>query len=122
MTRQEMFTRAVVGLRNQGFRQARMPDPEPTGFEEDETVCAYLAANGDRCAWGHVDPIEDLVGVNGSVLKLHNDGIGIAADLDDDGLLFANRLQLAHDRGYTPTEMEEKLRKVGVDYNLEWPA
>jgi len=111
MTIQEMFSKAVVGLRGQGFERALRADGG----------CAYLTVDGRRCAWGHVDTDLDLH-ADGSVKTLRNIGEGLAGELDDEGIRFALDLQNAHDSAHNPEMMEGNLREVAIQYGLEWPA
>ncbi len=106
MTRQEMFNKAVRGLRSQGFRRCT----------DDLGRCLYSDNNGRHCAWGWVDEASwDAVG---TVRMLP---AGIAATLNDDDLDWAVRLQSCHDKHDSPAGMEEVLRKFADDFNLTWP-
>lgn len=114
LTKQEMFDRAVSGLRAQEWRRAM----SGSGID-----CEYLAPNGDRCAWGHVD--HSSAGNYGDVEDLNRDGIGLASELAQDELDFAMELQMAHDRGYEPCLMRQRLLDVALDHGLtvpEWLA
>jgi hypothetical protein len=58
-----------------------------------------------------------------NVWGLRQDGIGLAAQLDDSGMEFAEKLQHAHDdAAMVPGKtMEELFRGLGQEYNLTWP-
>lgn len=118
-TRQEMFNRAWLGLKEQGFERC----VDKLGH------CVYTGERrGDvqyRCAWGHVDP-DGTEGLEGSVEDLAVDGAGLAARLDQSGMMFAMALQAAHDletRG--PSQLpplEVRLRDFARAYKLEVPG
>lgn len=119
LTNQEMFDRAVKGLRAQGWEPARLQGEG----------CKYSLPTDDggelRCAWGHVDP---SLGpdIGGTVMTLRRLKIGLAAELDDDGETFAWTLQVAHDgvaaHMLAPkVHMEKKFRELGVNAGLTWP-
>lgn len=121
-TRQEMFNRAVRGLRAQDWRKAA---PK---FHEPGPGCQYLTAGGDRCAWGHVDP--ENTGdtqLGGTVNALRDKGIGLAALLPVEDMGFAVDLQRAHDNvdnADCPSNkeaMQTALRNVAEAYNLIYP-
>lgn len=135
MTEQEMFTKAVVGLRAQGW--ARAVVHQPTG----EVSCVYHdKATGRRCAWGHVDPegTQDLsTDFNGpdlvqlvfsksvpigytNVTRLHAEKRGVAGTLTMSEVQFARNLQSCHD-GAVDGQLEERFREFGKTYALTWP-
>lgn len=112
MKKQEMFEKAVVGLRSQGFERCQVNGESVYGHE------------GRHCAWGWVDPIVSSKPhycryfVNG----LMADGIGVAAGLDLVGITFARQLQWCHDDSMTPATMERRLKQLGEREGLTWPA
>lgn len=116
-TIQEMFDKAVRGLAAQEWRRS-------TTWEGGTEVCVYLASNGDRCAWGHVDP-EGTEGGDGNVYSLKRWGRGLAAILDSEGLGFAKQLQMAHDRGQhcdtSPLGVRNAFMALGQKCDLVWP-
>ena len=100
-TRQEAFDRAYLGLRSQGFDQA-------TGTPQG---CVLLDSKGNRCAVGHL-------------LEKPSLNQGFTADsvaLTQHDTHFYDSLVRAHDYGTTPTEMEQMLRQVAAEFNLEVP-
>lgn len=116
---QEMFDRAVRGLRAQGFRRSAIGD-------DRGAVCHYELRDPQgtvlRCAWGHVDP--SIHGdVKGSVDTLRGNAIGLATLLrvDDGSLEFARALQAAHDDHPDPSVMEAAFRDLGRQGWLSWP-
>lgn len=109
MTKQEMFNRAFLGLKGQGFAQSKYG-----------AFCVYQSPDGKRCAWGHVDPSltkEHRTGVRG----LFEDQIGVAATIDVKDLIFVERLQDAHDRATSPNHMDDNLMMLANQYDLEIP-
>lgn len=112
LTRQEMFDRAYLGLAGQGFAQAKI-----------DGGCVYLAPDGTRCAWGHVDTSLTSHYQCG-VTWLREDCIGIAGNLTADDLKFAVALQNAHDdkRSADPATMQTFLHTLATDYGLTVPA
>lgn len=116
-TIQEMFDKAVRGLAAQEWRRS-------VKWEGHREVCVYLAPNGDRCAWGYVDPVGAVDG-GGDVYCLNDDGIGLAALLDSEGLDFANQLQMAHDCGQhgdtSPLGVRNAFMALGQECDLVWP-
>ena len=116
LTKQEIFDRAVRGLRSQGFKRAwQASESHPS-----EGYCKYLTSDGLRCAWGWVDQslgTED----HGDIWTLRWRGIGLAASLDGDLALFARRLQAVHDLAKDHLEMETELRSFAKAQNLTWP-
>lgn len=117
LTLQEMFDKAVRGLYRQGWAQAM-----------DDNTCVYEAADGKRCAWGHVDTgLAHPDNKGGSVYNLEYTRRGIAASLPAilGGLRFAGDLQAAHDNGgdpLDPARMIMRLKSVAERYGLTWPS
>lgn len=112
MNIQEMFNRAVIGLRSQGFERCRTPD---------EGGCAYSNSDGTKhCAWGWVD---STLGpeVESYIDNLAERRIGVAGDLNLRELDFARQLQQAHDDSKTPDSMQQSLRGVARIWSLQFP-
>lgn len=112
LSKQEMFDRAVSGLRSQGFE--RCVNAHGEGVYADD--------NGRHCAWGWVD-----TSVRGDqstyyVADLATDKIGLAPGLTLEELEFANSLQWCHDTSDLPIVMERRLRRLGEREDLTWPA
>jgi hypothetical protein len=105
---QEMYNRAVIGLRSQNWERA---------VDEDGN-CVYCTTGGAHCAWGWVDPAETK-GKFGSVATMKDCGVGIAAGLSDVQLTFALALQSTHDSKLPG--MEARLRDLGHRWRLDWP-
>lgn len=109
MTRQEMFTRAVHGLKSQGWVRSVAAGR-----------CSYDNGNGKRCAWGHVDP-----SLSGSdlrdILSLHQDKVGVAGALLAEDLTFVCHLQSAHDLSREPQVMAMEFQALATQYNLTFP-
>lgn len=102
-----MFDRSVRGLRSQGFRQAR-------GDGVTQADYKYVNDAGMRCAWGWVD--DALTAAHsGTVMSL---GVGVAATLGDEDLVWARDLQRVHDNNSYPVAMEVKLRQFAVTHEL----
>lgn len=114
LTRQEMFDRAFIGLRSQGFQRC----------VDDTATCVYHGRNGTHCAWGWVDPDGTPHGNSGGgVLTLRVAHRGLAARLSEDDLEFAVDLQSVHDSGWarSTVQMEPRLRDFASKYNLTVP-
>lgn len=111
MTRQEMFDKAVRGLRSQGFWRCVTP----------EGGCAYTSDCGTKhCAFGWIDTSltrQETRFVSGLI----RDGVGVAGKLDAADYEFVGDLQQAHDDSFTPKTMQERLRRVAARYNLTYP-
>lgn len=111
ITIQEMFNRAYLGLRSQGFERC---------MSDDRDRCCYLNYKGMRCAWGWVDT--DLTSFDErNVTELAEHCTGIAGELDKDGIIFAQELQEAHDYGASPPVMMNNLQQLVNKYNLTIP-
>lgn len=122
MTKQEMFNKAYIGLRAQEWRQA--VDTNGAG------ACTYLAPNGDRCAFGHVDPEGTVIGGKprtGTVWALRSEPGSIVPTLSSEEFEFAQRLQRAHDaagQSYNRTteqDMEYRFEELAREYGLTIP-
>lgn len=111
MTIQEMFDRAYLGLKAQGFERAINSDGG----------CFYQTLDGKRCAWGHVDhsvPANTPANMYG----LRYFGVGLAAQLEHPEFMFAVSLQGTHDTSNTPKEVEEALLVLAKTYRLVVPG
>jgi hypothetical protein len=109
LSKQEMFNRAYLGLRSQGFVRC----------VNKEGYCRY-SDNGKHCSWGWVDQNLDE-NRTGSVYNLNRMHIGEASLLDDEHLKFANDLQNAHDHADEPNIMKSDLHSLAITYNLKVP-
>ena len=111
-TIQEMFDRAVIGLRSQGFERCA----------DVYGQCCYADGKGRHCAWGWVDT--ELTSEIGGIGTLSNAGTGLAKDLTHEEVAFVSKLQCAHD-GSSPllreTGMEPRLRALADQYGLDYP-
>lgn len=124
---QEMFNRAWRGLKAQNWRKAMDEWNWPyAGIKRLD--CSYLSPNGDRCAWGHVDP-EGTIDSNGTpragdVTSLRHNGFGLASRLTrgEPGLDLAIALQNAHDSAQNDKDMESRMREVADQFLLDVPA
>ena len=112
ISKQEMFDRAVSGLRSQGFERCQV---------NGESV--YGDSEGRHCAWGWVDPVVSTKPeyCRYFVTGLMTDGVGLAASQDLTGIAFATQLQWCHDDSRTPSTMERRLRQLGEREELVWP-
>lgn len=119
ITKQEMFNRAVRGLRSQGFERC-MSNPGPDLDPEP----VYNDGNGRHCAWGWVDRSIGPEAKNNAffVEDLALEGVGIAKSLTTDLLAFGRNLQWCHDDSPTPAVMERRLRRLGEREGLKWPT
>lgn len=117
LTRQEMFNRAFVGLRSQGFTQSLEAG--------SDTQCAYSSQALDgtvkHCAWGWVDPTISYIHEGKNVSRLVAAGIGLAAAVLPSDVNFVERLQCCHDNQLAPTEMEAALRRLAAEFGLAIP-
>lgn len=111
MTKQEIFTKAVLGLASQGFNRCR----------DTNGACVYHdPKTGWHCAWGWVDPsLDDQICGNIYCLREHDRGLAMQLRADD--LPFVSDLQDAHDGAETPIVMRKRLENVAVRYGLTWP-
>lgn len=108
MTNQEIFDKAVRGLRGQDFETCA----------KDGICVLFDPDTGMRCAWGHVDPENTKGHSNGTVEELVKARVGVAATLTTDQVEFGTALQIAHDRSDTPHEMVGRLRALATQFNL----
>ncbi len=107
-SRQEMFDRAFVGLRSQGFKQAKA---------RCGAKCAYLdVTTGFRCAWGWVD-----TALTYQVEPVRSLSRGIATTLSPADLNWAMELQDCHDSANSPGEMKRLLLSHAAFYDLTVP-
>ena len=120
-TLQEVFDDAYRGLAAQGFRRSiHIPQIGVT-----KPSCAYVSADGCRCAIGHlmtsdeitrfghvVAPVEELMAYQDFHQKLAD--AASAEDLD--------QLQEAHDLSQTSDDMQERLRLYAVAHGLTIPS
>jgi hypothetical protein len=114
-SRQEMFDRAVRGVRSQGFQQC-----------SNGASCRYRHMRADgtvmRCVWGWVDPEGTESDPCGTVFFLRENKVGLAATLSEEDAEWARGLQVAHDGASEKVgDMESRLRRFGTDHGLVWP-
>lgn len=108
-SRQEMFNRAYLGLKSQGFNQCMI-----------DGTCVYNGPNGQHCAWGWVDTVPDRH--NGvSVGTLAFRGIGLAARLSLDDLNWADKLQACHDQAFDARAVKVRLETFAAKCDLTIP-
>jgi len=118
MNRQEIFTKAYLGLASQGFIRA---------VDEDEQVCAYRTENGLKCAIGHCISDElyssDLEGETPcpSYEKQFRHALGLTTQLTGEDLFFLSSLQDCHDSVDNPEEMKLNLEEFARGHSLEVP-
>lgn len=110
MTRQEMFNKAFLGLKSQGFQQC---------LNLAKETCVYNGPNGTHCAWGWVDPtIPAQFNEDTSLETLKHKGVGLAATLRPGDLIFAENLQDIHDENEMPHKMEQALLEFAKNEDL----
>ena len=123
LNRQEAFDRAWKGLESQGWKTAEVETPPNLRMYPGQTHCLYLTPDGCRCAWGWVDPEATgaLQGDDafGSVFRLREQGVGIAARLKYDDAEWARSLQKVHDSG--PHFLKRRLRGFAREHGLAFP-
>jgi hypothetical protein len=120
LTIQQMFDRAYIGLKSQNFDKSMdVPGRAPW--------CLYSSKDKYgtpmHCAWGWVDTqmAENPSNEGAQVASLRARRIGIAATLNEHELVFAVKLQAAHDgtnSHYASQEMPERLEKLRLEYSL----
>lgn len=107
-----MFDKAYIGLASQDFEQC---------YNDEADSCLYSDNNGHHCAWGWVDLSLGNEIINTTVKDLNEIGIGIAATLDEEQLLFATKLQIVHDNYSCPFVMRCYFNRLAREYNLTIP-
>lgn len=108
MTKQEMFDKAVRGLRSQQWQVC-----------VDDAGCSYDNGRNEHCAWGWVD--EATWGKTGTVMSMRKGNIGIAPKLSPDALNFAMKMQRTHDCSASGSMLEDTFRALGNTHDLVWP-
>ena len=122
MDKQEIFNKAYLGLKSQGFAKSF-----------DGKVCLYRDTEGRKCAVGYLIPDElysvDMEGWVVSILVERFPEIAkILGVQDSDGpipvsfLSFLDELQMCHDFGHTPEKMEKNLQDFAHDCSLTVPT
>lgn len=113
MTRQEIFNKAYLGLKSQGFKQS-----------EWAGSCKYNGPNNTHCAIGWVIPdLPENYTIGAIAWTFPEKLIGVIAEnLEELDQLrpFLQDLQIAHD-GYDPQTMKWKLERLAKMYELEIP-
>lgn len=114
MTHQEIFDKAWLGLKAQGFKRA---------WDESHQQCVYRAPDGLRCAIGHCIPdevydpeMEKLGAINGLLGEFTLGGIFYGVDV-----YWLIRLQACHDDCDGAQDMEEALRFFAAAWQLTIP-
>lgn len=109
MNRQEIFDKAVAGLRSQGFEKSM-----------DHGTCSYRADDGKKCAIGwlikdeNYDSTIEGRGANSSeVIEMTR-----LDPVDEKDELFLAELQQMHDYSKSPENMRERLHMFAGWYNL----
>jgi hypothetical protein len=115
---QEAFDKSVAGLARQGFQRAM----------RSETMCAYLAPNGFKCAVGHLDDANVLADMHGSWDSLNKAGeaqltppFPHSSEVRISSETFMRELQNAHDSATAPAQMRLYLYGVAVRFDLVPP-
>ena len=110
LTQQEIFNKAYAGLKAQGFNRA-VRDTGPLA------ICQYRGEDGLKCAIGHLIPDEKyeegLEGLCASVPEVRDASGTSGVDWN-----FLDDLQVCHDEGNTPEDMERLLKRFAADYEL----
>lgn len=119
--RQKTFNKAYRGLKAQGFKQAGRMKKNYDG--EEAFDCQYRGDNGMKCAIGHCIPDS----------KYHNqlEGDGARSEklclvmgykYGSGDAVWANDLQMIHDRNSQPELMQEALIAFAKAHELTVPA
>ncbi len=110
-TRQELFTLAWNGLKDQGFQPSLMASGDD---------CAYRGKDGRKCALGHC--------MTDEAYKPSMEGLGAyspiimsACGISDADSYFADCLQICHDTASGPEHMERSLRDFARGQGLSVP-
>lgn len=123
MDKQEIFNKAYLGLKSQGFERSSV-----------EECCLYRDPSGRKCAIGYLIPDElysenmERYGFANSLVKRFPEIAKILGVQDSDYsipisfLSFLDELQMCHDLGHTPEKMEEKLQDFAHNYSLTVPT
>ena len=121
MTKQEIFDTVLHALRKQG-RASVKTHPED-GIPTD--MCVYRAANGDKCAAGHLIP-DDLYDPKMEdktfIYVSKSFGTGCALGMDSSDVEFVGLLQNAHDDYLTKglEHWELQMESVAARYSLTY--
>jgi hypothetical protein len=111
LTRQELFTNAVVGLAAQNWVKS--------SSSESPGDCLYRGPGGLKCAVGFSIPDEsytrDIEGM-GAKKALLRAGEGVYLG---HGSIWA--FQQLHDRADSPEQMKQNFIDYGKEYYLKWP-
>jgi hypothetical protein len=111
LTQQEIFNRVYTGLKAQGFKRSL------SGPDDAVSRCRYRGEDGLKCAIGHLIPDEKyeegLEGLCASVVEVRNASGTSGIDWN-----FLDDLQVCHDEGNTPADMERLLKRFAADYEL----
>lgn len=128
-TRQQMFNEAYKGLKDQGWRRSIEADP-------NHPVCLYRGVDGCKCAIGQLIPDDKYfiemegAGTLPDFIDIHNhakvaglqEAVRKAAGIPERELPFARQMQIAHDSGTRPADMEALFDGLARRYELEVPS
>lgn len=110
MNRQEIFDKAVAGLRSQKFEKSMIG-----------ASCAYRGINGQRCAIGwlidNADYNEDLEGLSINDPRVQKMANVHPQNQRDEA--FLGKLQLTHDTNSQPLNMKRNLEGLALMYDLD---
>jgi len=113
MNKQQIFDKAYLGLKSQGFKQSRR-----RVSSQIRTLCSYRGGEGRKCAVGWLIPDSiykpsfELMSLSKLMRKL-----GVSDSLDS----FVYSLRLAHDQSHFPEDMSEELVAIAKKHNLKIP-
>lgn len=118
MTMQEIFDKAYLGLKGQGFIKSVADDRVATMWE-NTVDCRYRGAFDCRCAAGHILPDSSYdSGFEGSNVY----GVDyFNTNFSGDVIIFIRELQSSHDSATSPEDMRDKLEEYAKDYDLVVP-
>ncbi len=109
---QDIFNRVWNGLKSQNFEQAVAVSMW------GKSVCVYRAADGKKCAAGHLIPDHmyrsDMEGGNIKNFECFR-------DLDNESMALIQELQRRHDATSDPIEMKKGLQKIATEHDLTVP-
>lgn len=110
---QELFSKAVIGLKTQGFTRCANSAGEPL-YADDE---------GRHCPAGWID-----TAIPARTSTWFADDPEFAATskvlsrLTLDELEFVRQMQWCHDESTAPVQMERRIRRLGERLGLDWPV
>lgn len=119
MNKQEIFTKAYIGLRDQGFERSVTVD------EHGDETCAYRGDNGLKCAIGHCIPDERYKPELEGDTPNHNPkllGKALGFSLTPEDALWLTDLQRCHDSACSGSGVQRYLRRFAEKHGLEVPS